>query len=424
MIQPEAPNFLETRSARAVAEVCGTPVFVYDRARLEARARDVLAFPNAFGLTARYAMKASPNATLLRLLADMGFHIDASSGHEVRRAMAAGIAADRISLSAQELPDDFEALLREGVRFNACSLRQLEAFGRAFPGSEVGVRFNPGAGSGGNNRTNVGGPASSFGIWHEWAESVQGLLETHGLAATRIHTHIGSGGDPAVWQKVSDMSLELVRRFPDVRTLNLGGGYKVARMPDDIGADLQAIGAPVADKFRAFARETGREIHLEVEPGTYLVANACALLSRVHDIVSTGEDGYAFLKIDTGMTELLRPSLYGAQHPISLLQESGRRPRREYIVAGHCCESGDILTPAPGDPELLAPRLLPEASVGDLCAIDGAGAYAASMSAKNYNSFPEAPEALLDADGAPKLIRRRQPVEDIWRHEVAPDLAP
>lgn len=404
-----------------MSENFGTPIYVYDQKSLEANAAAVLAFPNAFGLTARYAMKASPNATILKIFAKAGLHIDASSGHEVHRAMAAGIPAAHISLSAQELPADLAELLEAGIQFNACSLAQLERFGQLRPSGQVGIRINPGAGSGGNNRTNVGGPSSSFGIWHEWIPQIKALLEQYDLTAMRIHTHIGSGSDPEVWLKVAKMNFDIVRQFPDVTTLNLGGGFKVGRMPEEKSTDLQVVGQPVKEKFEEFAAETGRQIRLEVEPGTFLVANACALLSKVQDLVSTGEGGYDFIKLDTGMTELLRPSIYGAQHPISLLQSTESTENsvsKEYVVVGHCCESGDILTPAAGDPELLATRELPEAAIGDYCVIDGSGAYASAMTPKHYNSYPEAAELILDTSGAPTLIRRRQKLEDIWANEM------
>lgn len=415
----QQPRFLDYSLASQIAEKFGSPVYVYDMATLKANAEAVLAFPNAYGLTARYAMKAAPNAAILKIFNAMGLGIDASSGYEVRRAVAAGYAAERISLSTQELPADFAELVELGIEVNACSLSQLERFGAAFPGGQIGLRFNPGAGSGGNNRTNVGGPSSSFGIWHEWAEQVEAIVAKYSLKVVRIHTHIGSGSDPAVWQKVSTMSLDLVRRFPDVVTLNLGGGYKVARMPDEVATDLQACGEPVAERFREFAAETGREIRLEIEPGTFLLANACSVLARVQDVASTGPDGYEFLKLNTGMTEVLRPSIYGAQHPIFILQAEPCATEVEYVVAGHCCESGDILTPAAGDPELLAPRVLAEANIGDLCVIDGAGAYCSAMSTKHYNSYPEAAEVLVDEARVPHLIRRRQLPEDLWANEVS-----
>jgi diaminopimelate decarboxylase len=292
-------------------------------------------------------MKAAPNAAILKLFSNAGLHIDASSGHEVRRAMAAGISADKISLSAQELPVDLGDLIVAGIVFNACSLSQLERFGQLNPGGYVGIRINPGAGSGGNNRTNVGGPSSSFGIWHGLIPQIKELLARYKLTAVRIHTHIGSGSDPEVWLKVAEMNFDIVRQFPDVVTLNLGGGYKVGRMPDEKSTDLQVIGQPVKEKFEDFSIDTGRKIHLEIEPGSYLVANTCAILSEVQDLTSTGADGYEFIKLNTGMTELLRPSIYGAQHLISLLQPKAQESAKDYVVVGHCCESGDILTPAP-----------------------------------------------------------------------------
>ncbi|NQY32761.1 MAG: diaminopimelate decarboxylase, partial [Coraliomargarita sp.] len=176
MAEQAQPRFLDYTTSRTVADHFGTPVYVYDMATLKANAADVLAFPNAYGLTARYAMKASPNAAILKLFKEAGLHIDASSGYEVRRAVAAGIEPQTISLSSQELPKDFAELYEMGIEINACSLNQLERFGKAFPGRTIGLRFNPGAGSGGNNRTNVGGPSSSFGIWHEWIDRVKEIL--------------------------------------------------------------------------------------------------------------------------------------------------------------------------------------------------------------------------------------------------------
>jgi diaminopimelate decarboxylase len=153
------------------------------------------------------------------------------------------------------------------------------------------------------------------------------------------------------------------------------------------------------------------------------LANACSLVTTVQDITSTGSEGYRFLKLNAGMTEILRPSLYGAQHPIVLVPEEGTnkfREEMEQVVVGHCCESGDLLTPAPGDAEKLATRNLPRGEVGDLCIIEGVGAYCSSMAAKNYNSFPEAAEVLRKEDGSLSFIRQRQTFDQLIENEVAP----
>ncbi|MBR6388736.1 MAG: diaminopimelate decarboxylase [Opitutales bacterium] len=414
----EKLHFLTPETAKKIAEEFSTPCYVYSEEALATQARKVLAFPNAFGLTPRYAMKASSNANILKLFDSMGLHFDASSAFEVERAMLAGIKPERISLSSQQLPENLAHLNALGVKYNACSLRQLEEFGKSVPSGEVGVRINPGLGSGGTNRTNVGGPASSFGIWHEYIPRIFEISKKYGLKIIRIHTHIGSGSDPLVWQKVAKMSLDSVRRFPDVKILNMGGGFKVGRMIGEKSTDLQEVGAPVAELVKKFAEETGRKLHFEIEPGTFLLANCACLLAEIQDICDTGSGGYTFLKLNSGMTEILRPSLYGAQHPIVTIPQNPTGKIKEYIVSGHCCESGDILTPASADPEGLAPRPMQEAQIGDLCAIGGAGAYCSSMPAKNYNSYPEAPEVMVKSDGSIKLMRRRQTLEQIIQNEV------
>jgi diaminopimelate decarboxylase len=133
------------------------------------------------------------------------------------------------------------------------------------------------------------------------------------------------------------------------------------------------------------------------------------------DVVDTGKDGYLFAKLDTGMTEVTRPSLYGAQHPIDVMATD--RETASVVFVGPCCESGDILTPAPGDPEGLAPRWVPRPRVGDVVIVGGAGAYCAAMSTINYNSYPQAPEVMLEADGTLRLIRERQRFEEILANE-------
>jgi diaminopimelate decarboxylase len=426
----------ESQALACIVEGGGsTPLYVYSESALESSARSMLEFPAAFGLTVRYAMKACPTAEVLRLFLSLGLSFDASSGFEVYRAVAAGVPAKKISLSTQELPINDAELTRRinsGVQINACSLRQIERLGRlstngSIISREIGLRFNPGVGSGSTAfKTNVGGPHSSFGIWHESASEAASLAKSFGLRIVRLHTHIGSGSDPAIWERAAELTLAIVRQFPEVHTVNLGGGYKVSRVMGEKPSVPSTIGAPVRAAFEAFANEPvsgggGRKLMLEVEPGTYLVANAGCILTTVTDIVKTPL--HSFIKLDTGMTEILRPTLYGSQHPLHLLSkgqqsEKDRLPFQRYVVVGHCCESGDLITCAPGEPEKLLEREMPRIEPGDLFAIGGAGAYCSSMSSKNYNSFPEAAEVLLMNDGSTKLIRRRQSLEQIFQNEV------
>lgn len=415
--QIEQLQFLSPTEVETLAQQYGTPVFVYDEATLRHRAQEVLDFQAPFGLTVRYAMKANPNAAILHLFDSMGIHIDASSGFEAERAIRAGIDPAKILITSQEFPKNIGPLVEQGVQFNACSLHQLETYGKLFPGASVGVRINPGLGSGHSNRTNVGGPASSFGIWHEYTDKIKALAKKYNLTVDRLHTHIGSGSDPAVWARVAQMSLEQVKSFPDVTTLNLGGGFKIARMQEEHATEMHVVSKVVEDALSSFERQTGRKLKLEIEPGTFLVANAGSLITTIDDKVDTGADGYQFLKLDSGMTDILRPSLYGAQHPIVVVNKRRKRVQ-DYVVVGHCCESGDLLTPAPGDPESILPRKLQYAEIGDRVVIEAVGAYCAAMSPHGYNSFPTTPALLRKVGGGMIQIGRSNTPDEMLATET------
>lgn len=407
--------FLTAAQAAEVRERFGTPCYVYDRALLETAARQALEFPAPYGFTLRYAMKANPSLGVLTVFRDLGLHIDASSDFEVERAMRAGFAPERIQLTSQMPSRRLAEFVERGVLYNACSLHQLEQFGQLVPGGSVSVRLNPGLGSGSTKRTNTGGPASSFGIWHAYLSDVKATAERYGVRIARLHSHIGSGTDPEVWKRVTRMTLDLARELPEVTAVNLGGGFKVGRMPDEPSTDLQDVGLHVRRELEGFRQREGRALRLEIEPGTFLVARAGAVVATCVDVVDTGKDGYVFAKLDTGMPEVTRPSLYGAQHPIEVLATG--RSEAEVVFVGPCCESGDILTPAPGDPEALAPRRVPRPQIGDLVVVGGAGAYCAGMATINYNSYPQAPEVMLE-NGTLRLLRRRQLLEQVWANEV------
>ncbi len=412
--------FLTEEEVLHVKNYYGTPIFIYDEKTMLQRAQEVLAFPHAFGFTARFAMKALPTRKILQKFHAWGLHIDASSGYEAERAIKAGIPPSHIQITAQQIPYNLKELVEQGVLYNACSLQQLKVYGEMFPGTEISVRINPGLGSGSSNRTNVGGPSASFGIWHEYLHRVYEVANEYRLKITGMHTHIGSGSDPEVWVRCAHLALETAGKMPDVRRISLGGGYKVARMSNEKTANLQEIGNRILPAFFEFEKRHGRQLHLEIEPGTYLVANAGSLLCSIIDVVDTGPTGYRFIKIDSGMTENIRPSMYGALHPLIVVPHEKDSPRNKYsyIVSGHCCESGDIFTPQQGDPESLGPRELLEAKIGDVLVVEGAGAYCSSQSCKNYNSFPECGELLRIAPFEFEWIRKPQTLEQMVQNEV------
>ena len=372
-----------------------TPRFEYSRSKIQERIDELVSLEAPFGLTVRYAMKANPHGEILKMMNDGGVQFDASSSYEAETLLRADVAGAHISLSSQQSPHNLPELLEAGVLFVATSFKQLELFlETANRPNKVGLRINPAMGSGHNNRTNTGGVNSSFGIWHEYGEQVREMTAAAGVTIDRLHIHIGSGADPYVWGQVTEQALDIAREYSDVTSLNIGGGFKVHRYGEEIEASITDIFATFNEKLLAFKEETGRALHLEIEPGTYFIAHAGTLVATVDDIVDTGKFGHTFLRLNTGMNDFLRTTLYGAQHRIEVINDETED--HPYIVVGHNCESGDIFTTEKGDPESVEPRLLKKAAIGDTVHIYDVGAYCASMRAKGYNSFPDAEEVMVE----------------------------
>lgn len=419
----------------AAAKV-GTPVYLYDEAQIVQHCRNILGMPNAYGLEPRFAMKANSTRAILQLVAREGLGIDASSLNEARRAHAAGIDYGRIMLTTQEVPlgqnrTDLEAMLREGLRYNVCSQRQMELVAdfAAANGIAVSLRVHPGVGSGESATRNTGDKYSCFGIHLSILPDVLALAKTKGVTIDGVHVHIGSGGDPEAWRANIDRELSFVETyFPEATRVSFGGGFKVARMPGEKAADIVALGNYAKQRFEEFYQRTGRKLIMEVEPGTYVVANCGYLVTEVIDRKQTGADGFDFIVANGGMEVNTRPLLYGSCHPFYVVSAEGELLSGEFdlsgldadkdrrIVVGRCCESGD--SQSLDEEGHILERVMAEPKVGDYVVIGGAGAYCAAMSPFNYNSQVQAPEILVRADGSLAVVRRAQNVAQIWANEV------
>ena len=189
-------------------------------------------------------------------------------------------------------------------------------------------------------------------------------------------------------------------------------------MPGESFANLADLGGYAKERIQLFAERTGRELIMEVEPGTYVVANAASLIATVIDKKQTGPDGFQFIVLDGGMEVNARPLMYGARHPFSVVSRDGELlsvHAESLVVAGRCCESGD--SQSLDERGRIVPRTMAEPQIGDFVVIGGCGAYCSSMAPFNYNSHVQAPEALLRANRTLKLIRRPQTLEQITGNE-------
>ena len=410
------PKFIDKKQAEYIEKNFWSPCYIYSEQQLENRSDEFLDFPNAYWMRIKYAMKANSNKNIVKLFANKGIGIDASSRYEVYRAIDAGVKAENISISSQELPENLWKLLDLGVFFTATSLNQIRQVWKIRPGSKIWVRINPWVGSADFMQINTGGWISSFGIWHEYLSEIKDALDEYNLEIKTIHIHIGSENTPESWVKSATIWLNFVKEFETVTTLDLWGGFKMWIMPYEKTADLQEIWNAVKSKFEEFYDETWRKIELVVEPGKYVTINTCCFLWKINDIVDTWEFGYKFLRTNTWMNDMPRVSMYGIQEPIYIMNDE--KEKQNYVVVGHCCESADILTSELYDQEKVEPRSLNKSNIWDLFIVDWVGAYNSSMSMKNYNSFPESAELLLRKDWTIVKIRKRQKLEDIWRNEI------
>lgn len=413
----EKLNFLTPQQILDIKKQYPDPTYVYSEELLEQNANDCLNFPNAFWLTVRYAMKANPIAAIIKLFDGKWIHIDASSSFEVQRAIeTANVNPNKIQLTTQEHRYDLIKLINMGIHYNATSLHQLQEYAKKFPDTSLSIRINPGVWSGFTKKTSTGWNTSSFGIWHEYIPDVKKIARESNLIVNKIHIHIWSWSDPKVWEKVAMDWLNIVEQFPDVTTINLWWWFKVARMSYEKATNLNDIWLSVKKTFEDFYQKTWRKIHLEIEPWSYLVANAWSIVWTIEDIVDTWKDWYSFIKSDIGMPDILRPWLYWSQHPIIIVTENTKT--KEYVVVWPCCESGDILTVNPDNSDEISPRMLNEAQIWDPIVVEWTWAYCSSMSAKNYNSYPSAVEVILKTDGTVVPIKKPEPLKEIWKNEI------
>ena len=419
-------------AAALAADMFGTPVYVYDESHILKRCRECVDMPNAYGLIVRYAMKANSNRALLKLIGSAGLHFDASSLNEVLRANLAGIPFENIMLTTQEVYDGetlstLETLILQGLKYNICSLRQLTLIGDFMSANDItpGIRIHPGVGAGESATRNTGDDYSCFGVHLNDTAQVSAYAKEKGLVFRHIHEHIGSGGDPEIWQQNIDLELSIIEEhFPDADTVSFGGGLKEARMPDDQPADVKTLGDYAASKIEEFCKKTGRKLKMEIEPGTFIVANSGYAVTRVLDKKITSRSN--FIITDGGMEINSRPLLYGSKHPVYVASGDGtylksseftrRATGFEAVVAGKCCESGDCQT-LDMEGHAVA-RQMADADAGDLVIIGGVGAYCSSMAPFNYNSHTQAPEVLFTSDGKLELIRKKQTLEQMLENEV------
>ncbi|MFM0035449.1 diaminopimelate decarboxylase [Paraburkholderia strydomiana] len=390
----------------------GTPLWVYDADAIRQRIAELRAFD-----VIRYAQKACSNVHILKLMREAGVMVDAVSLGEVARSLAAGFSPggdpEGVVFTADLLDHaTLAAVLEHRITVNAGSLDMLERIGRrASAGHRVWLRINPGFGHGHSNKTNTGGERSKHGIWLDDVPRAIELVRRYGLALVGLHMHIGSGVDYVHLSRVCEAMVDAVTGLGhDIEAISAGGGLSVPYREGEPRIDVDHYFRLWDAARQRIEAHVGHRVRLEIEPGRFLVAEAGVLVAEVHALSRRPTRQFAL--VDAGFNDLVRPSLYGSHHRMSVVKRNGvpsDAPLDAFTVAGPLCEAGDVFTQAEGG--IVTSRSMPAPEVGDFIVFHDAGAYGASMSS-NYNSRPLAPEVLLDA-GEARLIRRRQSIGEL-----------
>jgi len=353
------------------------------------------------------ARHAQPLADVMRRLLRAGFQPGCTPGRPSEIVFTADLF-DRATLAR---------VVELGVPVNAGSVDMLHQLGAVAAGHPVWLRINPGFGHGHSNKTNTGGEHSKHGIWHTDLPLALQTIREQGLTLAGLHMHIGSGVDYGHLAEVCGAMVELVRTAHaaghDLHAISAGGGLSIPYRPGDPVIDTQHYFGLWNTARQQAEAIVGHKLGLEIEPGRFLVAESGVLLGEVRATKNAGSNH--FVLVDTGFNELMRPSMYGSFHAMSVLRRDGSQGASQpTVVAGPLCESGDVFTQ--GDGGVVLPRDLPAAQVGDLLVIHDTGAYGASMSS-NYNTRPLVAEVLVDG-AEHRLIRRRQTVEELLSLEL------
>ncbi len=415
---PRPLNNTETALTAAnllpLAQHYAGPFWAYDAAIIQQRIAQLSAFD-----VVRFAQKACSNIHILRLMRAAGVKVDSVSLGEIERALAAGYQAggEDIVFTADVFDQPTLARIAElKVPVNAGSVDMLHQLGAVSPGHKVWLRINPGFGHGHSQKTNTGGENSKHGIWHSDLPLALAALQQHGLHLVGLHMHIGSGVDYAHLQQVCDAMVDQVVAFgQDLEAISAGGGLSIPYRFGEEAIDTQHYFGLWNGARERIAAHLGHPVKLEIEPGRFLVAEAGVLVSQVRAVKAMGSRH--FVLVDAGFSDLMRPSMYGSYHHISLLPADGRAlgdEQVESVVAGPLCESGDVFTQQEGGK--VETRALPAAQVGDYLVFHDTGAYGASMSS-NYNSRPLIPEVLFEK-GQAREIRRAQTIQELLALEL------
>lgn len=405
-----------------LAKKFGTPLYVLDEKDIRERCRAYKTlfkskYPNSAVI---YASKALSTIGLLKIISNEGLGVDVSSGGELHTALKAGFSPKKIyfhgnNKSRQEIEDGLSASVGRFVADNFEELKCLDELTiRSGRRAQVLVRVNPGIEAHTHEAIKTGQTDSKFGIGKDKVlEAVKLITSMRSVKFAGLHAHIGSQiFDAEGFLAEIDVLVDAAKRIReklkiDSEELNIGGGLGIQYLDSDKPMKLEDFAEAVTKRLKERIASSRLPLpKLVLEPGRSIVGRAGVTLYTIGHIKEiSGIRKYAV--IDGGMSDNIRPMLYGAKYEFAAADNMKAKKAGRYAVAGRFCESGDVLAK---DAEL------PKLEKGGLLAVLCTGAYNYSMSS-NYNRVPR-PAMVIAGDGKAKLILRRETCEDIVRNDI------
>jgi len=405
----ENVSFYGNTTPMDLVEEFGSPLYVYNENILRERCQELknlVTYPN---FQVNFSVKANSNLSILKITKEEGLKADAMSPGEIYIEQMAGYeSSDILYISNNVSPEEMQYAIDRDILISIDSISQLETYGKINTGGKVAIRFNPEVGAGHHEKVVTGGKKTKFGVAISDIPKVKELLKVYNLTLVGINQHIGSlfmEGDKYVEGAMSILSI--AKEFDDLAFIDLGGGFGIPyqKLASQPRLNLQQLGKKLDQVFHDFVKEYGKEVTFKIEPGGYVVAEAGALLGRVHSIKENS--GTTYVGTHLGFNVLKRPVMYDSHHDVEVYRRDNipSLNSKPVTIVGNICESGDIIA---------KDRLLPQIIHNDVLGIMDAGAYGYSM-ASNYNNRLRPAEVLIDAQGNPRLIRKRDSLEDLVR---------
>ncbi|GBL35675.1 diaminopimelate decarboxylase [Filimonas sp.] len=389
-----------------MAKEYGTPLYIYQKEKIESQYKKLT---NAFKQSNTkffYACKALSNINVLKIVQKMGAGLDTVSINEVKLGLKAGFSPDQILYTPNCVHfSEIEEAKDFGVHINIDNISILEQFGNKYGNSyPIMIRLNPHIMAGGNLKISTGHIDSKFGISVHQLRHIERVVKTTNLNVEGLHMHTGSEiKDISVFLQALEVMLDLAVRFPDIKYLDLGSGFKVPYKEDEKATDVDLLGVKLHEAISAYEQETGKKLEVWFEPGKYLVSESGYFITKVNVIKQT--PATVFAGIDTGFNHLIRPMFYDSYHQIVNLSNP-KGTERIYTVVGNLCETDTFCWD----------RVLNEVREGDYLLFKNAGAYGFEM-ASSFNSRAR-PAEVLFSKGKPQLIRKREDLDDLLRNQI------